>query len=333
MSEHPATPYPWQAQTWSLLAAARRQDRLGHAWLISGRPGTGKDVFTRALASAVLCETDADVACGTCRSCLLMAAGSHPDFCAVGIPEDKSAILIDQIRDLNEFFTLSTHYGRAKLALISPAEAMNRAAANALLKLLEEPPPLGVLILATARPDLLLPTLRSRCQRLSLDNFQDAEAMAWLPGQMSDVSKEEAATLFMLGGRTPLGALAAHREGWLALLRKLGPQMIGVGRGRIHACQAAQALADAPVAPLADLMLRVAHGMATGELGFMPRAEASDLLALRDGLHSTDLFDFLSEATEIKRLATSAATLRQADLSEAIWLAWMKSTRTRRRRA
>ncbi len=327
------SPYPWQSSAWAQLTRARRQGRLGHAWLVSGRPGMGKSAFTTALARAVLCESDGDTACGTCRSCLLMAAGSHPDFCAVGIPEDRSGILIDQIRELNDFFTLSAHYGRAKLALISPAEAMNRAAANALLKLLEEPPPLGLLILETARPDLLLPTLRSRCQHLSLDAIADAEALAWLATQMPAATPEAVEALFLLGGRAPLAALTAQEQGLPALLAKLVPQMAGVARGRIHAVQAVQILGEAQIVAVVDLMQRVVHGLVTGEADFIPEREAADLLALRDVLDSSSLFGFLADAVEVKRLATAAATLRQADLSEMLWLAWMKATRTRRRRA
>lgn len=333
MSPGDPAPYPWQARAWAQLAQARRQGRLGHAWLVSGRPGMGKGAFTVALARAVLCEAGGDTACGACRSCLLMTAGSHPDFCAVGIPEDKSGILIDQIRELNDFYTLSAHYGRAKLALISPSEAMNRPAANALLKLLEEPPPLALLILETARPDLLLPTLRSRCQRISLDGIPDAEALAWLATQMPAAAPAAIEALFLLGGRAPLAALAAHEQGLPALLGKLVPQMSGVARGRIHAVQAAQALGEAPIATVVDLMQRVVHGLVTGEVGFLPAGEAADLLALRDVLNSASLFGFLAEAVEVKRLATAAATLRQADLSETLWLAWMRATRTRRRRA
>lgn len=333
MSTNGLAPYAWQAKAWSQLAMARRQNRLGHAWLVSGRSGMGKSAFTGALARAVLCEKDGDAACGSCRSCLLMAAGSHPDFCGVEIPEDKSGILIEQIRELNEFFTLTTHYGRAKVALIRPAEAMNRSAANALLKLLEEPPPSGLLILESARPDLLLPTLRSRCQRVSLDGIGVTEALAWLATQLPDAAPETVEALFLLGGRAPLGALAAREAGLPALLGKLVPQLVGVARGRIHAVQAAESLGEASVPAVADLMQRLVHGIITGEAGFAPRAEVADLLALRDVLHSKALFGFLAEVMEVKRLATSAATLRQADLGETLWLAWMKATRTRRRRA
>ncbi|MBM4228104.1 MAG: DNA polymerase III subunit delta' [Gammaproteobacteria bacterium] len=333
MSLDKAAPYPWQGKAWSQLAMARRQGRLGHAWLVSGRPGLGKSAFTGALARAVLCESPGDSACGNCRSCLLMAAGSHPDFCGVEIPEDKSGILIEQIRELNEFFTLSTHYGRAKVALIRPAEAMNRSAANALLKLLEEPPPSGLLILEAARPDLLLPTLRSRCQGISLDGITEADALAWLASQLPAAAPETLQTLFLLGGRAPLGALAAQEAGLPALLDKLVPQMVGVARGRIHAVQAAQSLADAPVSTVVDLMQRLVHGVAAGEAAFLSQSGAADLLALRDVLHSQPLFGFQADMMEVKRLATSAATLRQADLSETLWLAWMKATRTRRRRA
>lgn len=326
-------PYPWQARAWAQLAGARRQGRLGHAWLVTGRPGSGKQAFVRALSGAVLCEEAGEAACGHCRSCLLLAAGNHPDLGSVSPAEGKAVTGIEQIRELNEYFTLSAHYGRAKLAVIDPAEAMNRAAANALLKLLEEPPSLGLLVLVSARPDLLLPTLRSRCQHLALDRYTDPEILDWLAANLPTASPAVLQALYRLGGRSPLGALAAESRDLPRLLQRVASQMAGVARGRIHAVQAAASLEEIPVSLLSDLMQRLVHGLLSQELEDLLGGAGEDLIAVRDGLNSSDLGRFVADAQEVKRLASAAANLKPLDLSETLWLAWMTWTRARRRRA
>lgn len=198
---------PWQqalATTW-----LERRERFAHAWLIHGLPGIGKRQFALAAAASLLCEEPVKgLACGHCSACLWVAGGNHPDLRRIrpdaialeegdGSPagdEDERAtgsakkapskdIRVDQLRELGAWFNTATHRGGWRVAVLYPARAMNLIAANALLKVLEEPPAHTIFLLVADAPDRLLPTLVSRCRRLPLPVPTKQESLAWLAAQ------------------------------------------------------------------------------------------------------------------------------------------------------
>jgi DNA polymerase-3 subunit delta' len=181
---------PWQSRVLATAFSALSEQRLGHALLLAGAARMGKDEVAMRLANRLLCTTPAPdgMACGRCRSCQLFTAGTHPDFRFTSfIPNDKgdklrSELIVDQVRDLGHWFALTPQMGGAQVALITPAHALNRNAANALLKTLEEPSRDRYLLLVTDRPGQLQATIRSRCQRLDFRPPARDEAAAWLRG-------------------------------------------------------------------------------------------------------------------------------------------------------
>jgi len=172
-----------QDRALSIVRRAMASGRTHHAYLFEGPEGVGKELAGRALAARLLCEApdlpeDAD-ACGVCRACQLFAAGNHPDFHLIHrglhkqhpdrtIRSGKGLFLVvDVVRHfLIEPSATSPNLGRRRVFLIRDAERMNEGAQNALLKTLEEPPGDARLILVTSSGERLLPTIRSRCQRV-----------------------------------------------------------------------------------------------------------------------------------------------------------------------
>ncbi|PRH81851.1 DNA polymerase III subunit delta' [Arenimonas caeni] len=186
-----SAPAPWQQRVLDRALASLAEGRLGHALLLCGPPHMGKRDVAAALARRLLCASPgADgLACGQCRGCQLLAAGTHPDLREVGfIPTEKgdklrSEIIVDQMRELGQWFSLTPQMGGAQVAVIDPAHALNPSASNALLKTLEEPSRDRYLLLVTEEPGRLPATIRSRCQRLEFRTPPRAEAEAWLAGQ------------------------------------------------------------------------------------------------------------------------------------------------------
>ncbi|MDQ7989723.1 MAG: DNA polymerase III subunit delta' [Candidatus Dactylopiibacterium sp.] len=194
----------WLLPAWRDLRA--RGERLPHALLLCGPAGSGKRLFATHFARALLCRTpDArGFACGHCADCTWLAAGNHPDLFTV-IPaadeeeaEDADAteggkkekarstqIVIDQVRSLQAALEIGSggHAGGRRVVILDPAEAMNVAAANALLKSLEEPVGSTVFLLLSHVPRQLLPTIRSRCQVIDFPRPARAVAQAWLEQQ------------------------------------------------------------------------------------------------------------------------------------------------------
>lgn len=241
---------PWQAGAVGRLQSARASNRLSHGLLLHGPDGVGKDVFASALAAALLCSGSGTslAACGKCPECLLSRAGSHPDLHWVTLLRDektdkeKKAIGVDQVRDLGESLAMTSMRSGYRVAVITPAETMTTAAQNALLKTLEEPAPRTVIVLVTARPSGLLPTLRSRCQRIEVARPDPQTALRWLEAKLGGPVPER---LLALAGDAPLkaAALAPHFEdlelqmsalleaiaGGRAELTRLAAEMLGEG--------------------------------------------------------------------------------------------------------
>ena len=183
--------YPWHESAWRQLAA--QWGNRPNAWLLTGRRDTGKTAFARHLAQALLCEQPQaeHQPCGSCPSCHLFAQGSHPDYyeLAPELPaEGESArkllqIKIDAVRAVLSPLLQSSVRGGLRVVLVQPAETMNTQAANALLKMLEEPPASVVFLLVTHNKDRLLPTIKSRCRPFLLPTPSAEEALGYLKTQ------------------------------------------------------------------------------------------------------------------------------------------------------
>lgn len=205
MTKHTTAPWqvdglPWLAPLRSDWQALIQSGRLPHAVLIRGLPGSGKVALAQSLAADLLCEQPAaGRACGQCPGCHLLAAGTHPDYHTV-VP-DGQFIKVGQIRQISNDLSLSAHRGGHKVALILAAGSMNLAAANALLKTLEEPTPNTCLILVSDESDRLLPTIVSRCRVMPLKPPTASQLASWL-GQ----EDERARRALILAGGAPLQA-------------------------------------------------------------------------------------------------------------------------------
>jgi DNA polymerase III subunit delta' len=164
-----------QARAVDLLRRSLDSERLSHAYLFVGQPHVGKTILAVNLAQALNCEQETRP-CGQCRSCLLIAAGNHPDVqligrmanAAPGETGTKKEISIAQIKELQRSAGLQPYEGRHRVFIIDGAEYLNEESANCLLKTLEEPPPKVLFILLTVNDGRLLPTIVSRCQRVEL---------------------------------------------------------------------------------------------------------------------------------------------------------------------
>ena len=165
---------------------------LSHAYLVTGGGGDSRAAFAGRLAAAYLCEGDTPP-CGRCRACRKVGKGSHPDLSRTAPPPDKAEITVEQIRALRADAYVRPNEGRRKVYVIDPADAMNPAAQNALLKVLEEGPAYAAFLLVSDRPGKLLDTVRSRCELLSLPR-EDA-----LPGPELLERAETLAGLLLAG--------------------------------------------------------------------------------------------------------------------------------------
>ena len=156
------------------LARSLSANRVAHAYLFEGPEGCGRRTTALALIQVLFCRQPVDEnACGSCPSCRKLATGNHPDLQFLSPLPDKRDISIEQVRELQQVLSLRPYEATRKACLIEPADRMNEKSANALLKTLEEPPGHAIIILLTTQADLLLATIRSRCQHLRFSPLQD----------------------------------------------------------------------------------------------------------------------------------------------------------------
>lgn len=225
--------YPWFDEAWREFVQRLSSNRLAHACLLAGPQGLGKLELAMQMAVTMLCQQQEHQACGVCRSCQLFASGAHPDFrlltFEINTRTDKmrTELVIDQVRDLNAFMQLTHSISPRKVALIHPAEAMNRNTANALLKTLEEPPGSAVLVLVAHDPSRLPATIRSRCQTIQVRLPDEKLALDWLVNSMSADAATAAIALRASAG-SPLLAQQMVLHGRTEQFRAVNQQLVRI---------------------------------------------------------------------------------------------------------
>lgn len=260
---------PWQQRSYDQSLAALDAGRLGHGLLLCGPAGLGKRAVALRLAEHLL--TRGGDSSARQRGAQLIAAGTHPDLHLVSLIANRSGdklrteIVIEQIREVAQKLALTPQYGNAQVVIIDPADVVNRAACNALLKTLEEPAPGRYLWLLSAQPARLPATIRSRCQRLEFKLPPAHEALAWLLGQGF---AEDAAQQALAAARGHPGLAADWlRNDGLALRRQVVADLEQVASGRAGAVEVAQRWSgDAH----ADLRLRHAADLALAQAAELP---------------------------------------------------------------
>jgi DNA polymerase III subunit delta' len=182
-STPPTAMPPWLAPAVASLRGARTSDRMPHALMIHDALGGGGDWLAEWVAALALCLVPKDAPCGKCVGCTRVATNQHPDLARVHPIEDSKQLRIEQVRELAQELSLTSHQGGYKVGILSPADSMNRFAANALLKTLEEPSARTLLILVATQPSRLPATILSRCQKLKVRAPSRVESIEWLQAQ------------------------------------------------------------------------------------------------------------------------------------------------------
>lgn len=216
------------------------QSGLPQAMLATGESGSLLGGYLDLLQAAQLCfaPTEAGFACGDCRSCKLLAEAAHPDLWMVSTEPGK-AIAIDTLRQGMEWIQYTPQVSSTRWLRIDHAESMTLAAANAILKTLEEPPARAHVLLYSEQASRLLPTIRSRLQRIPLPVMEMAESRQWLQQQGIDAD-HSAALLRQLGNR-PARALELWESGWLEQRREWLRLLLDLpGKGVVAALKLAE---------------------------------------------------------------------------------------------
>jgi DNA polymerase-3 subunit delta' len=328
-----SAPYPWLLTPWSELVERAARDALGHAYLLCGREGLGKFAFAEQFARGLLCEARPPDGqpCGHCRGCLLNASGNHPDLKVLGLEDERKSIVIDQVRELIEFFTLKAHYHGRKIGIIYPADTMNNASANALLKILEEPPATALLMLVASRPAMLPATIHSRCQRINIALPDWEVRERWLREQLASREKAPKLDDLTLCG-APLEVLTQLDSARPQLMNDVIGALRANLDGPANPLEAARAFADVEIRRYLDTLELAVQAAAQLRAGHCPpqlRLSANSqrqLQEISDKLHFESLLSYLDKVGASRAMVLRSSGVRGTEIIENLWQGWMKST-------
>ncbi|CAM3823376.1 DNA polymerase III subunit delta' [Vreelandella rituensis] len=279
---------PWHRSLWAQLNALADSQRLPHALLFSGPHGVGKQQLADALVAGALCTRPGIQACGQCHSCHMLASGYHPDLMRVSPEEGKRQIRIDPVREINRFVSQTAQQSGYRVIVITPAEAMNIAAANALLKSLEEPGTNTLFILLADSPSRVLPTIRSRCQHWPLPRVSLAASRAWLSERLG--SDEEASFWWQVAGGLPLLAVELAAPEARAL------------RHQTHDCFEQLVRGAEPVSEAARLDRQAIDAILWYGIAWLEDLIRLGLSGAADSLHNPDLLPLYRQAVKNARV-------------------------------
>lgn len=321
--------YPWQKQQWQRLLQQTQQSRLPHALLLQGPAGLGKCEFARIFAAHVLCEsTSTEQVCGVCRSCQLFKSASHPDYYEVAPAEKSKSIKVDQIRELTQVLSKTAGRNGYQVVLLHPAEWMNRASANALLKTLEEPSGQVLILLVADQVAAIPATILSRCQRIVFSVPLLEQSVAWLTETLS-IDRAAASILLKLSDGAPLQARTLGQEKCNELREIVLQMMWRLQQGEVSICEAASQCLKQDLAQVLQLIFMVAMDI----LRLSSRLPASalnnpdrqqQLQQLREKINVLLLADWLPQILLAKYRAESVAGINIQLLLEGVLLQWQK---------
>ena len=318
--------FPWQSLNWQNLAKSHQNKRLGHGLLFHGAAGIGKKAFAIEFAHWLMCEQPLDdKSCGECKSCKLIKAGSHPDLLTLYPEEVGKSIKVDQIRELIQKVSLSSHGLGYRVIIISPADALNVNASNSLLKTLEEPPANTILILITDKPSKLTATIRSRTQMVRFDLPSEDQSLQWL--NLQDIDKAD--LVLKLSAGAPLAAAAMAKDEGLEVREKLFSNWQELATGNVDTLESAtmwtkegfKILGDLPLNWVSSWLTDMIRSLQGGHIENMANLDyAQTLQKLAGQVDLKSMYGLLDRLNDTIRLSDTPAN--QLMLVEGLLLHW-----------
>ncbi len=320
--------YPWLKKQWQQLLSQYEREAVHHALLFAGAAGLGKQDCAKALSQLLLCENGQgrSEACEQCQSCRWVLEGVHPDAYTVTLQEKASTIKVDQIRELSDQLSQTAHRGGYQVVCLYPADTLSLAASNALLKTLEEPSGKVVFILVTNHKDRLPITVQSRCQLLTFQMDNPAEAEHWLAVNLEDSTMSSASLLRAAHG-APLLAKALAEEGYAELQQRVVDQLVGLLQRKEHPVSATTVLMKLEVTRVFDTLLMVVSDLIKRGLGASVTYNTLDsqlfnLLPSSEKLPISKLQSWLSLCVETRALLQRHPGLNVQMALESLLIQW-----------
>ncbi len=314
---------PWLHETLASLTEAHAARGLGHAWLLTGPHGTGKLNLALVLAARLLkADTPSSVGTLSCEDAYVLehlrrtATDTHPDIHLVFPKEDKRTISVEQIRDASAGLNLKSLRGGAKVMILEPAEAMTTAAANALLKTLEEPTAQTWILLVSHQAGRLPATIRSRCQQMAIAPPAAEQALHWLGGEAQGMRA------LALAGGCPLRARAWMETENVELISSLEEDLQALCKLKTDPLATARKWLDQDPERALVWLLRTLHEAARVRTGLSGTTRVTDpaQASLHNAWSRMTLRQLLNQLTAVENLLSQLGSGINMELSLGVLL-------------
>ena len=326
-------PLPWQTVQWQKSVDSFEAGLMPHAQILCGASGLGKREYAAALTGYLFCSSRKNsLGCGECRNCRLILAEVHPDFLRVRPEKPGSAIKVDEIRGLNNFVNRTAESGIAKVVLIEDADRMNRNAANALLKSLEEPPANTFFMLVSSREMKLPVTVRSRCQRINFSVPERGITVEWLQRQNSN--SESCELPILLASGAPLAAQKLMSGEYKHKYTQLFLSLDLLATGRSSPTVEARSLGDLELTDLLSWVSSwVGNVVRAHSISSLEQAETgcNGLDKQVDGMSVTALISFNDLVQQAYKDAVAASNINKQLILENLLMSWQRIARLKGR--
>ncbi len=297
----------------AFLERAARDERVAHAYLFSGVEGVGKKMAAMRFAAELNCPSRPEDKQQACPSCRRVLQSAHPDV--ICERPDKGRIRVDRVREMQLFLAYAPIEGRSRIVIIDDAHLMNPAAQNALLKTLEEPPPNRVIVLVTANPSLLLPTVLSRCRRVRFSPMAPSIIADYLCREKG-LDPERAGAIAGMAGGSLARALEIDSAKFVELRNRIARALVDPGKEGLRGLLGLSALiaASDETATLAtELAAALVRDLLLYRIGYtgeeiLHRDILETLTPVTQHFHEDDLLNVYNEicrAAELIRLPTN----------------------------
>ena len=311
------------------MVKAKVKQAVPQAILISGGTGLGNDVLAKNLAALLFCEA-ADCQqspCNCCKNCLLFRSDNHPDFSYLKTDQGK-LIKIDQVRELIAKVNLTSNQGGYLVVIIDRAELLNTAAANALLKTIEEPPEKVIIILVSGYPELLPITIRSRCLELIVHPPAEDVAISWLNEQTKgELDKKELGLLLSFTSGSVVHALELYQQGAFDQRKKLSAILIQLIEDQKLLTAVNNFLTidfDEFLVDLMQLVTALVKFKLKGDYKFIGSEIVTDFNhEILSNLEASRLFDYQKQLLELRGYHLNQVNLNQQLAIENLLISWL----------
>lgn len=318
--------FPWLSECWAHLCSLHRDQRLPHALIVHGVQGIGKANFATAYAHYLLCQSpQGDLPCGQCRACELNSVNGHPDLYMLTPDEPGKPIKVDQVRALTNFICRTAQQGGYRVVVINPADAMNIAAANALLKMLEEPGRDTILMLLTDRLGQVMPTIKSRCQRVECPLPSEQVAVAYVAEALK-LDIDDATRILRINNGAPMSALAYSASNQAELRSQLVKGLADVLKQRRTVVEVAQSWQKSDLELLLGWFYSMLVDISRAKLTKNEELQQSDarnmLLAVTRKSDPVKVFELANLVQEERKSLILRQNANKQMLLERVLLAW-----------